>query len=85
MSSPKISELAMELYKKAVAEEKNQDIYVAGLREAQTFNAFIDILNYYADFYKEPNWFFRTVIQAMHNRKDKELHHEVMQMLGEKK
>lgn len=85
MSSQKISDLAMELYKRAIAEETNEDIYVAGLRETQTFDALVDIVNYYADFYREPNYFFKLLIQAMHKRKDKALHAEVMQMLGEKK
>lgn len=85
MSSQKISELAQNLLDRAIAEETNEDIYVAGLRETQTFDALVDIVNYYADFYREPNYFFRLLIQAMHKRKDKALHAEVMQMLGEKK
>ena len=50
---PTISELALELYKKAIAEEKNEDIYRAGLRESETFSAFMDIFNYYRSFYKD--------------------------------
>lgn len=73
----KISELAMELYKRAVAEEKNEDIYVAGLRESETFSAFVDIVNYYADIYSDKNWFFQHLIQEMHKREDYELYKEV--------
>ena len=84
MSSQKISELAKALLDRALEEETNEDIYVAGLRETQTFDAFVDILNYYCRFYKEPNYFFRLLIQAMHKREDKALHAEVMKMIGEK-
>ena len=85
MSSQKISELAQNLLDRAIAEETNEDIYVAGLRETQTFDALVDIVNYYADIYREPNYFFKLLIQAMHKREDKALHAQVMQMLGEKK
>ena len=75
----KISELAMELYKKAVVEEKNEDIYSAGLRENDTFNAFMDIFNYYRGKYADDAYFFNLLIQRMHKREDDELYKEVME------
>lgn len=85
MSSQKISELAQNLLDKALEEEANEDIYAAGHKEQQTFEAFVDIVNYYADFYRTPSWFFQRVIQEMHRRKDEETLNNVMKMLiGEK-
>lgn len=85
MSSQKISELAKALLDKALEEEANEDIYAAGLKEQQTFEAFVDIVNYYVDFYRTPSWFFQRVIQEMHRRKDEETLNNVMKMLmGEK-
>ena len=75
----KISELAMELYKKAVVEEKNEDIYSAGLRESETFMAFMDIFNYYRSFYRDNEYFFNLLIMKMHKREDDELYKEVME------
>lgn len=75
----KVSDLAMELYKKAIAEEKNEDIYSAGLRQSETFKAFMDVFNYYRSFYRDDAYFFNLLIQRMHKRADDELYKEVMQ------
>lgn len=74
-----VSELAMELYKKAIEQEKNECIDVAGLRENETFNAFMDIFNYYRGKYADDAYFFNLLIQRMHKRADDELYKEVMQ------
>lgn len=76
---PTISELALELYKKAIAEEKNEDIYRAGLRESETFSAFMDVFNYYRSFYKDDSYFFYQLITKMHKKEDEKLFNEVME------
>lgn len=85
MSSPKISELAQNLLDRAIAEETNKNIDVAGLRETQTFNAFAEIANYYFQWYEDPSYFFKLLIERMHKREDEELHDKVMKIIGEKK
>lgn len=75
----KVSEMAFELYKRAVAQEKNEQIDVAGLRENETFNAFMDIFNYYRGKYADDAYFFNLLIQRMHKRADDELYKEVME------
>lgn len=79
IEKPKVSELAMELYKKAIAEEKNNDIYVAGLRESETFRAFMDVFNHYRSFYRDDAFFFNLLIREMHKAEDDELYRKVME------
>lgn len=73
-----ISKMAMELYKRAIAEEKNNDIYVAGLREGETFRAFMQIFNHYRKFYSDDAYFFNLLIREMHKAEDDELYRKVM-------